>query len=211
MTNKNILANCDGNVYLPILHLPRVEWIALQVARKIAPCDRALIHVCLAYLFLHSEQVLSSFKCYFKRKYLNLIDSNTHVDESCPWFFIGTVLATGPECIIVIHNAWPRPKFNPSPNWTEGRISPNVPKFRSVNWTHDMIIVKWHLLTLTHLTQAWHKRKHCALTNRPPAQSTRTGQWLSKLFDANGSAAQVYVLHPWKFIFGNSSYGEGVF
>ena len=22
---KNILANCDGNVYLPILHLPRVE------------------------------------------------------------------------------------------------------------------------------------------------------------------------------------------
>ena len=29
MTNvwyvKNILANCDGNLYLPILHLPRVE------------------------------------------------------------------------------------------------------------------------------------------------------------------------------------------
>ena len=22
---KNILANCDGNMYLPILHLPRVE------------------------------------------------------------------------------------------------------------------------------------------------------------------------------------------
>ena len=56
--------------------------IALQVARKIAPCDRALIHVCLAYLFLHSGQVLSSFKCYFKRKYLNLIDSNCDVDES---------------------------------------------------------------------------------------------------------------------------------
>ena len=34
-------------------------------------------------------QVLSSFKCYFKRKYLNLIDSNCDVDESCPWFFIG--------------------------------------------------------------------------------------------------------------------------
>ena len=31
----------------------------MQVARKIAPCDRALIHVCLAYLFLHSGQVLS--------------------------------------------------------------------------------------------------------------------------------------------------------
>ena len=34
-------------------------------------------------------QVFSSFKCY--------------VDESCPWFFIGTVLATGPECIINIY------------------------------------------------------------------------------------------------------------
>ena len=67
--------------------------IALQVARKIARCDRALIHVCLAYLFLHSGQVLSSFKCYFKRKYLNLIDSNCDVDESCLWFFIGTVLS----------------------------------------------------------------------------------------------------------------------
>ena len=89
---KNILANCDGNVYLPILHPP-----------KIAPCDRALIHVYLAYLFLHSGQVLGSFKCYFKRKYLNLIDSNCDVDESCPWFFIGTVLATGPECIINIY------------------------------------------------------------------------------------------------------------
>ena len=72
--------------------------------------------------------------------------------------------------------------------------SPNVPKFRSVDWTHDMIIVKWHL-------RIWHKRKLCALTNRPPAQSTRTGLKLSKLFDANCSAAQVYVLHPWQFIF----------
>ena len=91
---KNILANCDGNVYLSILHLAmQVYRIALQVGRKIAPCDRALIHVCLAYLFLHSGQVLSSFKCCFKRKYLNLIDSNCDVDECCPWFFIGTVLA----------------------------------------------------------------------------------------------------------------------
>ena len=78
--------------------------IALQlVARKIAPCDRALIHVCLAYLFLHSGKVLSSFKCYFKRNYLNPIDSNCDVDESWPWFFIGTVLATGPECIVNIY------------------------------------------------------------------------------------------------------------
>ena len=87
---------------MPILHASTKSRIALQVARKIAPCDMALIHVCLAYLFLHSGQVLSSFKCYFKRKYLNLIDSNCDVDESCPLFFIGTVLATGPECIINI-------------------------------------------------------------------------------------------------------------
>ena len=86
-------------------------------------------------------------------------------------------------------------------NLTEGRNYPkaefdripDVPKFRSVDWTHDMIIVKWHLLI-------WHKRKLCALTNRPPAQSSQTGQWLSKLFDANCSAAQVYVLHAWQFI-----------
>ena len=76
--------------------------MALQVGRKIAPCDRTLMHVCLAYLFLHSGQVLSAIKCYFQRKYLNLIDSNCDVDESCPQFFIGTVLATGPECIINI-------------------------------------------------------------------------------------------------------------
>ena len=37
--------------------------------------------------FLHSGQVVSSFKCYFKRKYLNLIDSICDVDESCPWLF----------------------------------------------------------------------------------------------------------------------------
>ena len=55
---------------------PPKSRIALQVARKFAPCDRALIHVCLAYLFLHSGQ---------------------------EWFFIGTVLATGPECIINIY------------------------------------------------------------------------------------------------------------
>ena len=84
-------------MYLPILHLRTKSRIALQVARKIAPCDRALIHVCLAYLFLHSGQVLSSFKCYFKLKYFK---SDCDVDEFCPWFFIGTVLATGPECII---------------------------------------------------------------------------------------------------------------
>ena len=74
-------------------------------------------------------------------------------------------------------------------------VCPNIYRmFRSVDWTHDMIIVKWHLLI-------WHKRKLCALTNAPPVQSTQTGQWLSTLFHANYSAAQVYVLHPRQFIF----------
>ena len=84
----------------------------------------------------------------------------------------------------------------------ESRICKNCKNiyrmFRSVDWTHDMIIVKWHLFI-------WHERKLCALTNAPPVQHTQTGQWLSTLFHvnfhANCSAAQVYVLHPWQFIF----------
>ena len=72
----------------------------------------------------------------------------------------------------------------------ESRICPNIYRiFRSVDWTHDMIIVKWHLFI-------WHERKLCALTNAPPVQSTQMGQWLSTLFHANCSAAQVYVLYP---------------
>ena len=63
-------------------------------------------------------------------------------------------------------------------------VCPNIYRmFRSVDWTHDMIIVKWHLLI-------WHKRKLCALTIAPTVQSTQTGQWLSTLFHANYSAAQ---------------------
>ena len=83
----------------------------------------------------------------------------------------------------------------------ESRICPNIYRmfrsfrsFRSVDWTHDMIIVKWHFFI-------WHERKLCALTNAPPVQSTQTGQWLSTLFYANCAAAQVYVLHPGQFIF----------
>ena len=77
----------------------------------------------------------------------------------------------------------------------EGRICPNIYRmFRSVDWTHDMIIMKWHLFI-------WHERKLCALTNAPPVQSTQTGQWLSTLFHASYSAAQVYVLDPGQFIF----------
>ena len=54
------------------------------------------------YFYTRDKFSLASFKCYFEHKYLNLIDFNCDVNESCPWFFIGTVLATGPECIINI-------------------------------------------------------------------------------------------------------------
>ena len=99
------------------------------------------------------------------------------------------------------------------PNFSECRI------FRSVDSTHDMIIVKWHLLNFSkpefvriftecsevlrsvdwthgmivvkwHLF-IWHEGKLCALTNAPPVQSTQTDQWLSTLFHANYSAPQV--------------------
>ena len=77
----------------------------------------------------------------------------------------------------------------------ESRICPNIYRmFRSADWTLDIIIVKWHLFIR-------HERKLCALTNAPTAQSTQTGHWLSTLFHANCSAAQVYVLHPGQFIF----------
>ena len=66
--------------------------------------------------------------------------------------------------------------------------------FRSVDWTHDMIVVKWHLFI-------WHERKLCALTNAPRVQSTQTGSLLSTLFHANCSAAHVYVLYTRQFIF----------
>ena len=81
------------------------------------------------------------------------------------------------------------------PNFFESRICSNIYRmFRSVDWTHDMIIVKWHLFI-------WHERKLCALTNAPPVQSTQTGQWLSTFFHANCSAAHVYVLYPRQLIF----------
>ena len=89
----------------------------------------------------------------------------------------------------------PKAKVIRRPSFLESRMCPNIYRmFRCVDWTHDMIIVKWHLFI-------WHKRKLCALTNAPPFKSTHTGQWLWTLFHANCSAAQVYVLYPRWFIF----------
>ena len=39
----------------------------------------------------------------------------------------------------------PKAKVIRRPNFSESRIYPNINRmFRSVDWTHDMIIVKWH-------------------------------------------------------------------
>ena len=93
----------------------------------------------------------------------------------------------------------PKPKVFRRPNFSESRICPNIYRmFRSVDWTHDMIIVKWHLFI-------WHVRKLCAPTYAPLVQSSQAGPWLSTLFHvnfhANCSTAQVYVLLPRQFIF----------
>ena len=92
-------------------------------------------------------------------------------------------------------------------NW----ICPKIHRmFRSVDWTHDMIVVKWREGTVINISEnricpnisrmfrsadwthdtvmvkwhlfIWHERTLGALTNAPPVQSTQTGQWLSTLF-----------------------------
>ena len=79
------------------------------------------------------------------------------------------------------NNVCPKARVIRRPNFSENRICLKIYRmFRSVDWTHDMIIVKWHLFI-------WHERKLCALTNAPPVQSTQTGQWLSTLFHARRS------------------------
>ena len=45
----------------------------------------------------------------------------------------------------------PKAKVIRTPNFSESRICPNIYRmFRSVDRTHDMIIVKWHEVTLIH-------------------------------------------------------------
>ena len=79
------------------------------------------------------------------------------------------------------NNICPKATVIRRPNFSEHRICLKIYRmFRSVDWTHDMIIVKWHLFI-------WHERKFCALTIATPVQSTQTGQWLSTLFHARRS------------------------
>ena len=111
------------------------------------------------------------------------------------------------------NNVCPKARVIRRPNFSQNRICLKIYRmFRSVDWTYDMIIVKWQLFNFSesrictniyrmfrnvdwrhdmiivkwHLF-IWHERKLCALTNAPPVQSTQTGQWLSTLFHARRS------------------------
>ena len=128
------------------------------------------------------------------------------------------------------NNVCPKAIITQRPNFSENRICPKIYRmFRNVDWTHDMIIVRWQLFNFsesricpniyrmfrsvdwTHdmiivkwLLFIWHERNFYALTNAPPVQSTQSSQRLSTLFHANCSAAHVYVLYHRQFIFGLS-------
>ena len=63
MTNvcyvKDILANCDGNLYLPILHLPRVE-LHCKLQEKLYRVTGALLKICFKDAFAKGEIVLGT-------------------------------------------------------------------------------------------------------------------------------------------------------
>ena len=165
-------------------------------------CSTAQVYVLLPRQFIFAPtcrglsflQVLHSTERserYFKKLFVYLIMTNVMV-KTC----LNQKIIKNSNLIQAFKNSvCPKAKVIRRPNFSESRFSPNIYRmFRSVDWTHDMIIVKWHLFI-------WHERKLCALTNAPPVQSTQTGQWLSTLFHASYSAAQVYLLHPGRFIF----------
>ena len=107
----------------------------------------------------------------------------------------------------------PKAKVIRSSNFSESLWKPNISEYLpnmpmcGLNTRHDNLVRIFTECTevwIEHTTwQSWSdtKRKLCALTNAPPVQSTQTGQWLSTLFHANCSAAQVYVFYPRQFIF----------
>ena len=165
-------------------------------------CSAAQVYV------LHPAQFIFALSCR-RRSFLQVLQSTERQERYFENFFVYLMMTNVmmkiclDQKIIKISNliqamkycVCPKAKFIRRPNFSESRICPNIYRmFRSVDWTHDMIIVKWHLFI-------WHERKLCVLTNAPAVQSTQTGQLLSTLFHANCSAAQVYVLHPRQFKF----------
>ena len=128
------------------------------------------------------------------------------------------------------NNVCPKATVIRRPNYSENRICPKIHRiFRSVDWTHDMIIVKWREVTLFQFfhkpnlseylrnvpkcgVNTRHDNREVTLIHFTQAQTLRsdkcatgsiheTGQCLSTLFHADCSAALVYVLYPRQFIF----------
>ena len=97
----------------------------------------------------------------------------------------------------------PKPKVIRRPNFSESRICPNTYRmFRSVDWTHDMIIVKWREVTLFSESGIFNFSESRICPNKPEyLPIVRLSTLFHVNFHANCSAAQVYVLHPRQFIF----------
>ena len=146
---------------------------------------------CRPRSFLQVQQSTERQEGYFVKSFVYLMMRNVMVKT-----WIEQKIIKNSNLIQAMKNSvCPKAKVIRKPNFSESRNCPNIYRmFPTVDWTHDMIIVKWHLFI-------WHERKLCALTNAPPVHSTQTGQWLSTLFHANCSAAQVYFLHSGQFIF----------
>ena len=170
-----------------------------------ANCSGAQVYV------LHPGQFTFAPSCR-RRSFLHVLQYTERKERYCEKFFVYLMMTNVmmKTCLnqkiakisnliqAMKNSACPKAKVMRRPNFSERRICPDIFRmFRSVDWTHDMIIVKWHIFI-------WNERKLCALTNAPTVQSTQTGQWLSTLFHANCSAAQVYVLHPGQFTFATS-------
>ena len=183
----------------PVQSTQMGQWLSTL---SYANCSAAQVYV------LHPGQFIFALSCK-QRPFWQVLQSTERKEGYFEKFFVYLMMTNVmmKRClnqkIIKISNliqaiknsVCPKAKVIRRPNFSESRICPNIYRmFRSVDWTHDMIIVKWHLFI-------WHERKLCALTNAPPVQSTQMGQWLSTLFYADCSAAQVYVLYPPQFIF----------
>ena len=168
---------------------------------------------------LHSRQFIFALSCRW-RSFLQVLQSTEHLEGYFENFFVYLIMTNvmvktclnqkfikDSDLIQAMKNSvYPKAKVIRKPNFSESRICPNIYRmFRSVDRRHDLIIVKWHEVTLIQFLRKpniwpniyrmfrsvdwthdmiivkwhlliWHKRKLCALTNAPPVQSTQTGQ-----------------------------------
>ena len=126
------------------------------------------------------------------------------------------------------NNVCPKAIITQTPNFSQNRICPKIYRmFRSVDWTHDMIIVKWREVTAIqffrkpNLSEYLPNVPKCGLNTRHDNREvtlihlTRAQTWRSDKC-ATGSiprkrvndyqrysmlGAHVYVLYPRQFIF----------